>query len=81
MPLLTRGWDLKLVLLLFSPGYQGDSLTTVSPPSCLVDPSSSIAWRLEPQLECFLSLWSETKPVSVVRVFSSIMPSIDRGPL
>ena len=59
LPPITRGWDLKLVLLWHSPGHQDDSLSSfpVSPAFCHVAPSSSLAWSKEPPSELFSSLW------------------------
>lgn len=63
-PPISRGWDLKLVLLWCSPGHQDVSLTSfpVSPAFCHVGLSSSIAWSKEPPSELFTSLWFDTEP-------------------
>lgn len=66
LPLITRGRDLKLVLLWYSPGHQDDSLFSfpVSPAFCHVGPSSSLAWSKEPPSELLSSLWFNTGPRS-----------------
>ena len=64
LPPITRGWDLKLVLLWYSPGHQDDSLSSfpVSPAFCHIAPSSSLAWSKEPPSELLSSLWFNTRP-------------------
>lgn len=65
LPPITRGRDLKLVLLWYSPGHQDDSLTSfpVSPAFCHVGPSPSIAWSKEPPgIVHFTLVWYWASP-------------------